>query len=376
MRFVFISAMAGVPWGGSEELWSRTALRLHQEGHEVSASVVWWPQIPSEVARLAEQGVKVVSQARPYERWPVVVWRKIKRRIGTERPEVSWLRRKRPDLVIISQGHNRDGLEWMNICRETEVPYAVIVHCNSECWWPTDETGGEMALAYRAARRVFCVSRHNLELLQRQIGESLPNAGVVWNPCNVSTEQPPPWPKENGVWKLACVARIEPAAKGQDLLLQVLSRTQWLECPLEVNFYGAGAGEQSLKRLADRCHVSNVRFRGHAADVRKIWEDNHLLVLPSRYEGLPLALVEAMWCSRAALVTDVGGNAELCKDGETGFVAEAPAVGLLERTLERAWNRRQDWQSMGKLARARVEQAIPRDPVGEFCRRLTEAIED
>src|SRR5208283_3407857 len=74
MRFVFISAMAGVPWGGSEELWSRAALRLHQEGHEVSASVVWWPQFASEVARLAQQGVEVVTQTRPYERWPVMVW--------------------------------------------------------------------------------------------------------------------------------------------------------------------------------------------------------------------------------------------------------------------------------------------------------------
>ena len=97
-----------------------------------------------------------------------------------------------------------------------------------------------------------------------------------------------------------------------------------------------------------------------------------MLLLPSRFEGLPLALVEAMWCARPAVVTDIGGNAELCMDNETGFVAAAPALGLLEETLERAWNRRNDWQNMGKLARARAERLIPKDPVGEFCKQLVE----
>ena len=70
------------------------------------------------------------------------------------------------------------------------------------------------------------------------------------------------------------------------------------------------------------------------------------------------------------MVNDVGGNAELCRDGETGFVAAAPVVALLDETLERAWNRRHEWQDMGKVARKHAEQIIPRDPVGDFCRQL------
>jgi len=40
--------------------------------------------------------------------------------------------------------------------------------------------------------------------------------------------------------------------------------------------------------------------------------------------------------------------------------------------VERAWNRRREWQAMGKAARARVEQLIPRDPIGDFCELLVE----
>jgi glycosyltransferase involved in cell wall biosynthesis len=372
MKFVFISTQAGAPWGGSEELWSQAALRLHQEGHEVSASVVWWPQLSPKIERLAEQGVDVVAPPPPLTSLPARVWRKIKKQLSDVRPEVAWLRRKHPDLVVISQGYNRDGLEWMKFCRESGLPYAAIIQCNSEIWWPTDETGSEMALAYRTAKKVFCVSRQNLELLEYQIGESLPNAKVVWNPFNVLAEEPPTWPKENGVWKLACVARLDPAAKGQDLLLQVLAQSKWRERSVELNLYGAGPCENNLRRLIGKLHLGKVHLRGHVNEVKTIWEENHLLVLPSRYEGLPLALVEAMWCARPAVVTDIGGNAEMCVDGETGFVAAAPALSLLEEALERAWNRRDDWESMGKLARTRVEQLIPQDPVGDFCQQLFE----
>jgi glycosyltransferase involved in cell wall biosynthesis len=366
--------MAGTSWGGSEELWSQAALRLREEGHEVSASVVWWPQLSPKVTGLAEKGVKVVTQAHPYPRLPVMLWRRMKKKLGMATPEKVWLRSQQADLVIISQGFTQDGVEWMNFCQETGLPYASIVQCNSEIWWPSDDTSNEMQKVYSNARKVFCVSRHNLELLEDQVGESLSNAEVVWNPFNVPADQPPVWPKENGAWKMACVARLDPVAKGQDLLLRVLSQTKWRGRALEVNFYGTGPCHQGLKKLANRLQVKNVHFRGHVTDVRKIWEENHLLVMPSRYEGLPLALIEAMWCARPSVVTNAGGNAEICVDGETGFVAAAPAVELLDQALENAWNRVNDWEKMGNLARARVERLIPKDPIGNFCQQLKKCV--
>ena len=77
-----------------------------------------------------------------------------------------------------------------------------------------------------------------------------------------------------------------------------------------------------------------------------------------------------MWCGRPAIVTDVGGNAELCVDNETGFVAPAPTVSSLADTLQRAWERREDWQRMGQAARARAESQIPRDPIALFAEKL------
>ena len=373
MRFAFISTMAGFPWGGSEELWSQAALRLREQGHEVGASVVGWPQLPPKVLALVERGINLCVR-QPDVRPPLAVraWRRLTLRSNQEPKEFSWLRRQKPDLTIISQGGNADGLGFMDFCREAGLEFISIVQCNFENWWPPDKLSADLARAYQGAKKVCCVSRHNLELLECQLGEPLPNAEVVWNPVNVVLDAAPAFPKVNGAWKLACVARLEPAAKGQDLLFQVLSQPKWRNRPVELNLYGEGPCEQRLRTLASRWQLQNVHFRGHASDVRKIWEENHLLVLPSRFEGLPLALVEAMWCARPALVTDIGGNAEVCINGETGYVAAAPAVGVLEEALERAWNGRNEWAQMGLAARARAERLIPNDAVGEFCKQLVQ----
>jgi glycosyltransferase involved in cell wall biosynthesis len=69
-------------------------------------------------------------------------------------------------------------------------------------------------------------------------------------------------------------------------------------------------------------------------------------------------------------VTDVGGNAELCLDNETGFVASAATLSSVAHTLQRAWDRRKEWFHLGQAARARVEDQIPKDPVALFCERL------
>jgi glycosyltransferase involved in cell wall biosynthesis len=372
MRFVFLSAMAGAPWGGSEELWSRAALRLCQGGHKVAASVTWWPELSPKVGALAAQGVELYVRNRPLS-----LLQRLRGPFRSSDPlseDIAWLRSQRPHLTVISQGGNQDGWPWMKICRDLGLKFVPIIQCNYVAWWPDDEGFSALAASYQAARKVFFVSRKNLEMLECQIGARLQNSGVIWNPCNVASDAAPTWPARNHVRRLACVARLEPAAKGQDLLLQVLACPQWRDRPVEIHFYGGGPSDKALQGLARYLQLTNVHFHGHVEDVRLIWEDNHLLVLPSRYEGLPLALMESMWCQRPAVVTDVGGNAEMCLNEETGFVAAAPTVKFLAEALERAWLRRADWQDMGLAARARAEQLVPKDPVGAFCQQLLDCV--
>ncbi len=366
MRFAFISTMHGSSWGGSEELWSQAAFRLRSEGHEVFASVAYWLDRSKRVVELAQSGAHVEVHS-PHDPGRI---QQLKESLLYSGPRVyDRLKQFKPDLAIISQGHNSGGIEWAKMLRAWSIPYVVVVHCNSDHWWFGEELGDTIDY-YTFAQKVFCVSRGNLNLLGVQLGAPLSNAEIVFSPYNVSTDPVPNWPQETQEYSFASVARLSLAAKGQDLLLQTLALPEWRSRRVNLNLYGEGPDELALRRLAETLQLQNVHFRGQVSNIRTIWEKNHLLVLPSRFEGMPLSLIEAMWCGRPAVATDVGGNAELCVDGVTGFVAESSVLSSFSKALERAWGRSTEWQKMGLQGRKRVEGQIPNDPVALFSNRL------
>src|SRR5271170_7309279 len=136
MRFAFISTMQGQPWGGSEELWSQTAIRLKQEGHNVRASVEYRPQLSDKFAELARQGIGLETHFSSQAGRAWRIWNKLS---YSPQRGYSRLRQFNPDLVVISQGANSGGFEWANICRRAAIPYVIIVQCNSETWWFGDQ---------------------------------------------------------------------------------------------------------------------------------------------------------------------------------------------------------------------------------------------
>ncbi len=145
---------------------------------------------------------------------------------------------------------------------------------------------------------------------------------------------------------IVCDWRLYLLDKGQDILLRVLAREKWKGRGLHVSFFGRGLNAESLADLAARLRVRNVSFEGQTTDVPGIWKEHHALVLSSRAEGLPLALVEAMMCGRPCVVTKVGGNAEVVEDGITGFLA-APDEDSIDAALEEACARRGELREMG-----------------------------
>jgi glycosyltransferase involved in cell wall biosynthesis len=236
--------------------------------------------------------------------------------------------------------------------------------------WPSDKDRIVMRSAFQAALRCYFVSQHNLQLTECQIGETLMNAEIVRNPFLVSGT-PLPWPDtQDYSIKLACVARLETGEKGQDILLQVLARQPWRNRNLSVSFFGAGCNGKALSELAQRLDLKNVDFPGFVSDVESIWKTHHALVLPSRTEGLPLALIEAMMCGRFGIVTNEGGSAEVLEDGRTGFIANSSKVDEFDNAMERAWAVREEWESIGKVAGRAVRTVVPSDPVASFTAKL------
>lgn len=360
--------MAGAPWGGSEELWHGTAKRMRLAGHEVGVSVYQWPEPPHRVVELAKLGCDIDFRVQKPGLLGRLVQRRFARTSGVGIPESTfhWLRRFKPDLVVISQGFPLEATAWMLACRRLGIPYTTVVQAAGELWWPEDAMLDDLRNAYAGAAGVFFVSKSNRALVERQLGLRLANAAVVSNPWNLKAGGEVPWPADHGMIELACVGRMDPRAKGQDILLEVMSREPWRSRPIRLNFYGGGPCDASVRKLAAMLDVRHVRFHGQVADIRSLWASNHALVLPSRFEGLPLVIVEAMLCARVVITTDVAGNAEYLRDGENGFVAAAPSAPLLGEAMERAWSVRDQWRVIGERAREDVLRVLPADPYEAF----------
>ena len=365
--------MTQVSWGGSEELWSQAAVRLVEMGHEVAAVTEKWTPLSDKVTAMAKRGVRL----RLRESSRGALGKALLRRVTGWNPknaDYAWVVEQKPDLVVISQGSISDGVTPMLFCLDTKLPYLTIVQCNAEIAWPEDGLAAALARAYLGAAQVCGVSQNNLSLLECQTGERLPTARVLCNPNNVANAGLLPWPEQEIPARLACVGRLDAIVKGQDVLFKVLARSEWRARPVELSLFGSGPNERTLRQMAANLQLAKVHFRGFASNIAEIWRDHHLLVMPSRQEGSPLTLVEAMSCGRAAVVTDVGGNAEMCVDGETGFIASAAAVGPLAEAMERAWARRGEWRAMGLAGRKRILELVPRDLVGDFCQLIKEVV--
>jgi glycosyltransferase involved in cell wall biosynthesis len=288
-------------------------------------------------------------------------------------PETRWLDRVRPDFVIISQGSSSDGIEWKEECCSRGVPYVVIIQAAGDTWWLSDALASRAASGYLNAVACFFVSRGNLDLTTTQLASRLPNASVIRNPFAVPYAVIPDWPQADQ-YQWACVARLDAADKGQDVLLDVLRSSKWQRRPLNVTFYGEGHQSRVLRQLKDIWNLTNVHFAG-VVSPEKIWRTAHTLILPSRHEGTPLAVVEAMLSARCCIVTKVAAS-EFVEDDLTGFIASAPTTELLDEAMERAWQNRHRWQQMGETAARRVRELVSPDPVGEFFRVLKHLILD
>ena len=359
-------------WAACEELWSQAAMDLVKEGHGITASVS--SPVHQRVRNLQAAGVHVAPRHTKYSLW-TRAWH-----YAFVNHKAKWtlelrklLRKRRPQLVVFSEGTTYPPIELLELCLSENLPFVTISHKNWDELWQSDSYAERYRDALGRARRCYFVSEANRRLAERQIGCDLPNAEVVRNPYNVSFDASPTWPAwiTEGELRLACVGRLDPGQKGQDILFEALASPKWENRNWHLSLYGEGPVSDALKRIAVRLGISNrVTFAGHVASVQDIWTANHALVMPSRYEGMPLAMVEAMLCGRPVLATDVAGHSEIVIDGVTGFLAGPPTVATVADALERLWANKANLENMGKAGAERIRELVPPNPARVFAEKI------
>jgi glycosyltransferase involved in cell wall biosynthesis len=87
--------------------------------------------------------------------------------------------------------------------------------------------------------------------------------------------------------------------------------------------------------LASWKRIPNLQLLGHLDDIRSVWTQAHVAVLPSRREGLPKSLLEAAACGRPLIATDVPGCREIARNAVNALLVPVDNAEALAAAIER-----------------------------------------
>ena len=172
---------------------------------------------------------------------------------------------------------------------------------------------------YSRYSKVICVSEKVKESLVAWIPETDHKTVVIKNavPVGEIREQ------KEYVYDILFVGSLK-KVKGLDVFFEAI---KLLEIKygrkLKVGVVGDGSLNKELKGIAERLNISeSVEFLGVRKDINDLMRKSKIFVLPSRWEGLPMVILEAMALGMPVVATKVGGIPEVIEDGKDGILVE------------------------------------------------------
>ena len=163
--------------------------------------------------------------------------------------------------------------------------------------------------------------------------------------------------------------------KGNDLLLQAWSLIEKEFADWTLDIFGNGNREPYLIQMAElgvdqqRCHLF-----GPVADVKKEYLSSSVFVLPSRFEGFGLVIIEAMACGVPVVAFNCeNGPRSIMKDGETGFLIPPFDINHFAEKIMLLMNNKELRYRMGVNAQMSASQ-YEIDKIGQQWRQLFEGL--
>ena len=183
-------------------------------------------------------------------------------------------------------------------------------------------------LQYRSVHQGIAVSAGNRRLLIEQYGFPAARLALIPNGVDTCLFRPRPgdgllraqWRVPPGVPLLGVVGRLS-RQKGHATLFAALPRV-WAAYPeAHVVLVGAGDLEESLRMQAAQLDPhGRIHFAGRQEQMPEVLAALDVFVLPSLYEGLSFAVLEAMAMERAIVATAVDGTVEVLEHERTGLL--------------------------------------------------------
>lgn len=223
------------------------------------------------------------------------------------------------------------------------IPVVFTIHGTGITVWPEMQSGVLGAIKKKLEEFILFKIKYNTQISVSSDIRKIPNINknifIIPNGVDVQKFDKVKVKKASG-FKILFVGRLHPQ-KGLVYLIKAM-RFVVKKCPqVFLDLVGEGPLEKSLKRhIEDFGLKKYIRFKGRVSGKRLIreYKSSYLFVLPSLYEGQPLTLLEAWAAKLPVLVTTVGENPAMVKEGVNGYLVKPgeshQLVGKIIKAIE------------------------------------------
>lgn len=374
--FFFLSLMNGAAWGGSEELWYRTALYAVAKGHKVGCALYDWEEKTDKIATLESAGCRVYLLPNRGRKKRTVL-EKLQYKISrwkTER-KIASLPFREYDLTIINQG----GLEILTTTWRDAfhyIPHYVLLfhNYNEEDNFRPSKAKRLRHWLEHASLNLFASSRIQLSL-EKKLSIKISNSVLFLNPITIDPPASPlPYPSLQKPILFVMLAELDTTRKAQDNLLEALAETPWKERLWQLELYGAGNDKALLQGLIESLGLAGkVTLKGHTSQVKEVLQRAHLVLQITHRDAMPLVVVEAMAMARPLVVSNVGDMPQWVEEGHNGWIAKDASVAEIGAALEKAWQQKEHWPQAGIESFHRFREKFPPSAEDLFLQQLVQA---
>jgi len=220
----------------------------------------------------------------------------------------------------------------------------------------------------RRAHTAFIVQNQDHRRVLRQIAPGAAGSVVVIPGSGVDTRHfvPLPDPVERPV-TTAFVGRLL-VGKGVRELVAAHGKLRSRGVPVRLLIAGVpdpdGPASLDEREVLGWLDHSGIVWLGQVEDVRQVWAQAHVAVLPSHHEGLPLSLLEAAACGRPLIATDIPGCREIAKANVNALLVRVGDVDALAAAIERLVRDDELRVQFGNASRALVDPELSGDRIG------------
>ena len=218
--------------------------------------------------------------------------------------------------------------------------------------------------------RIICVSEMVKYELDKYLPEVADKSIVIKNAVEVEDFEE----TRDKEYDIIFVGRLE-RAKGVDVLLkaiQILEKNR--SVALRVAIVGDGSQVGYLRRITQDLEIrSRVEFLGIRQDISQLMRNSKVFVLPSRWEGLPMVILEAMANKVPIIATSVGGIPEIISDGVTGLLVKTDDP---EELAEKVRMLLDDSSLRKRLSISAFEKVKSEYSIKEYCTNVLRLYEE